>query len=66
MTKNQFLNELRKKFKNAISREKKMDLFDFTSFFAWTFFKVSGSLCAGLCIYVMFAFTYVRHNYLDN
>ena len=31
---------MEKKFntaKNAISREKKIDLFDFTSFFAWTF-----------------------------
>ena len=26
-----------KKFKNAISRKKIFDLFDFTSFFAWTF-----------------------------
>merc|ERR1712024_108279 len=35
MVKNQFFNW--KKFKNAISRKRFFDLFDFTSFFAWTF-----------------------------
>ena len=38
----------RKKFKtakNAISREKFIDLFDFTSFFGMDFLKFSGPLC---------------------
>ena len=50
MAKTQFLNT-EKKFKtskNAISR-KKMDLFDFTSFFAWTFLNFMCVLTVVAC-----------------
>ena len=53
MAKKNFLKweKVFKTAKNVISRKTFFDLFDFTSFFAWTFFKFAAPLCVNRIIY---------------